>query len=339
MPINKHALIRYHALDHCFSNPSRRYYMEDLLEECNRVLYEQTGNQEGVKIRQLFDDIRFMESEAGWGIPMDRHRDGKKVYYRYADSKFSINNQPLNASEANQIKSALSVMSRFKGLPQFEWMDELIPIIENKLGLVGNTHKIILFDSNVDSTGLQHITPIFHAIANQQILKIEYQDFKSPEPYYITFHPQILKQFNNRWFAFGVNDERKDIIWNMALDRMIKVEVTRGNYISLDVDWDNDYFFDFIGVTKNESEELTEIKLWISPEQVPYIRTKPLHASQKGPTLTEEGWMMTIKVIPNYELEKLLLSFGNSVRIESPEYLRAKIFNTIERMLLSYKII
>ena len=31
MPVNKHALIRYHALDKCFSNFARRFYIEDLI--------------------------------------------------------------------------------------------------------------------------------------------------------------------------------------------------------------------------------------------------------------------------------------------------------------------
>jgi predicted DNA-binding transcriptional regulator YafY len=336
MPINKHALIRYHALDRCFSNHYRQYYLYDLLEECNKALYEHTGADVGVKRRQLFDDINFMESDAGWSVPLDRCRDGKKVYYRYADPQFSINNQPLNASEANQIKSALLVMSRFKGLPQFEWMDELIPVIENKLGLVGNSAKIILFDSNIDYTGLQHIAPIFHSIVNRQVLKIEYQDFKSVDSYSITFHPQILKQFNNRWFAFGINEDRQEIIWNMALDRMIKVETNHGDYIPLEMDWDNDYFFDIIGVTRMENEPLIDIKLWLTPEIVPYMRTKPIHPSQKGPTFNLDEWTMTIRVIPNYELKKLLLSFGSSVRVESPESFKDSMINTLNDTLLSY---
>ncbi|NEW85302.1 MAG: WYL domain-containing protein [Mariniphaga sp.] len=336
MPINKHALIRYHALDRCFSNHYRPYYLEDLLNECNKALYEHTGEAIGVKRRQLFDDINFMESDAGWSVPLDRCRDGKRVYYRYADQQFSINNQPLNASEASQIKSALLVMSRFKGLPQFEWVDELIPVIENKLGLVGSNTKIILFDSNIDYTGLQYIAPIFHAIVNRQVLKIEYQDFKSVDSYCITFHPQILKQFNNRWFAFGINEDRQEIIWNMALDRMIKVETIHGEYILLEMDWDNDYFFDIIGVTRMENEPLIDIKLWLTPEIVPYMRTKPLHPSQKGPTLTNEGWMMSIRVIPNYELSKLLLSYGSSVRVVSPQSFKESMINSLKDTLTSY---
>ena len=63
MSTNKHAAIRYKALDRCFSNRGRRYYIEDLVEVCNEAIYEYTGVAEGVKKRQVQEDIRFMNKE------------------------------------------------------------------------------------------------------------------------------------------------------------------------------------------------------------------------------------------------------------------------------------
>ena len=40
--------------------------------------------------------IKYMESEQGWAIPLERHKDGKRVFYRYADKKFSIKKQIIN---------------------------------------------------------------------------------------------------------------------------------------------------------------------------------------------------------------------------------------------------
>ena len=62
MATNKHAQIRYQALDRCFSNPGRRYYIEDLIEECNKALLNQAGAVDGVKERQVRQDISDMES-------------------------------------------------------------------------------------------------------------------------------------------------------------------------------------------------------------------------------------------------------------------------------------
>lgn len=40
MPTNKHAIIRYQALDKCFSNRYRKYYIDDLIKVCNKALEE-----------------------------------------------------------------------------------------------------------------------------------------------------------------------------------------------------------------------------------------------------------------------------------------------------------
>ena len=65
---NKHAIIRYHALDRCFGNLGRLFYIEDLVEACNKAIYDHTGKEEGVKKRQVYEDIVFMKSEAGWPL-------------------------------------------------------------------------------------------------------------------------------------------------------------------------------------------------------------------------------------------------------------------------------
>ena len=323
MSVNKNALIRYQVLDRCFRNTGRMYFWEDLLEECNKVLMDFDPNNEGIQRRQLFDDIRFMESEQGWSIPLGRIRHGRKVYYRYEDLSFSISNQPLNYSEAEQIKSALQIFSRFSGTPQFEWVNEMIPMLESKLGLIERKNEVISFESNIDLKGLHFLTPLFNAIINERVLSVTYKDFKSSEPYEITFHPYFLKQYNNRWFAFGLNSDNHVPNWNLALDRIESLSETSLKYKPSKTDWE-EYFYDLVGVTRPEGVDLQEIFLKFTPEVAPYIITKPLHPSQKhknDPT----GLKVRIKVIQNFELERLILSFGEQVQVISPQDFKERI--------------
>jgi len=328
MAINKNALIRYQVLDRCFRNTGRMYFWEDLLEECNRAIVEFDPHSAGIQRRQLFDDIRFMESEQGWSIPLVRFRYGRKVFYRYKDLSFSINNQPLNDLEAEQIKSALQIFSRFSGTPQFEWINEMIPMLESKFGLIERKNEIISFESNIDLKGLHFLTPLFNAIVNERVLLVSYKDFKSAEPYKITFHPYYLKQYNNRWFVFGLNADNQVPNWNLALDRIESMSESALKYKSSETDWE-EYFFDLVGVTRPEGVELQEIVLKFSSEVAPYVVTKPIHPSQKhknDPT----GLEVKIKVIPNFELERLILSFGEQVKVIAPEDFRERIAQRIK---------
>ncbi len=323
MSINKNAMIRYQVLDRCFRNPGRMYFWEDLLEECNEALKEFDPNSQGIQRRQLFDDIRFMESEAGWLIPLGRYRYGRRVYYRYEDLSFSINNQPLNKSEAEQLKSALQLLSHFKGSPEFEWVNEMIPRLESQFGLKKRKVQIISFDSNIDLKGLHFLTPLFNAIVNEQVLIVKYKDFKSSKPYEITFHPYFLKQYNNRWFVFGLNARNQVPNWNLALDRIESLTETALKYIPSDIDW-VEYFYDIVGVTLPEGTDLQEIVLKFSPEISPYVASKPIHPSQRQ-KITPDGLEVKINVIPNYELEQLILSFGEQVRVISPQDFKERI--------------
>ena len=327
MSINKNALIRYQVLDRCFRNPGRMYFLEDLLEECNKALTDLDPDSKGIQRRQLFDDIRFMESEAGWSIPLSKIRYGRKVYYRYEDLSFSINNQPLNASEAEQIKSALRIISRFSGTPQFEWVNEMIPMLESKFGLIERKSEIISFESNIDLKGLHFLNPLFNAIVNERVLLVKYKDFRSSESYEITFHPYYLKQYNNRWFAFGLNSDNQVPIWNLALDRIESLSEISREYKQSETDWE-EYFFDLVGVTRPEGVNLQEIVLMFTPEVAPYVITKPVHPSQKS-TNGPNGLEVKIKVIPNIELEGLILSFGEQVRVISPQDFKERIFQRL----------
>jgi hypothetical protein len=100
------------------------------LTECEIVLLDIDPGSNGISRRQIFEDIAFMESKEGWSIELDKLRDGKKVYYRYTNISFSINNMPLNEVEINQLKAALDILSQFKGMPQFEWVNELLPKLQ-----------------------------------------------------------------------------------------------------------------------------------------------------------------------------------------------------------------
>ena len=323
MAVNKNALIRYQVLDRCFRNSGRMYFWEDLLEECNKALMDFDPNSEGIQRRQLFDDIRFMESEQGWLIPLGRIQYSRKVYYRYEDLSFSISNQPLNDSEAEQMKSALQILSRFSGTPQFKWVNEMIPMLESKFGLIERKSEVISFESNIDLKGLDFLTPLFNAINNERVLSVVYKDFKSSESYNITFHPYYLKQYNNRWFAFGFNSDNQVPNWNLALDRIESLSETAQVYKKSETDWE-DYFFDLVGVTWPEGVDLQEIVLKFSSEVAPYVITKPLHPSQKQKN-DSSGLEVRLKVIPNFELERLVLSFGEQVKVISPQDFRERI--------------
>ena len=334
MTVIKNAFLRYQTLDRCFKNNGRKYLIDNLLEEVNTALFDDNPSNSGIQIRQLRDDIKYMKSERGFNAPIDsKVIDGKKHAYFYSDPNFSINNMPINETEVLQFKNALTLLSRFEGSPGFEWISEVSVILKDSFGLKTNNEKVISFERNLDYTGENYISQLFNAIVNKRVLSIEYEPF-GQERSAIHFHPYFLKQYNNRWFVFGLNEENNIATWNLALDRIKSLEEIHKSYRQNETDWDF-HFSSIYGVSKPFDKNEEEIHLLFSKRQAPYIITKPIHETQKHYEV-EEGLLVKIKVIPNFELEQLILSFGDGVKVVSPIHLREKIFSRIQNSLNQY---
>ncbi len=334
MSITKNAIIRYHALDKCFSNFGRKFSNEDLLEACNTALFEYNFANEGIKKRQLFEDIKFMESAQGWEIPLQRIKEGRKVYYRYEDTHFSINNQPINDFEAEKLKSALLVLARFKGMPQFEWVNELILKLQQAFNLESSRREIISFDANEYLKNIHFIGDLFNAIIYQKVLSLEYQKFDNEQSKTFEFHPYYLKQFNNRWFIIGRFPKYENLT-HFALDRIVQFKEINASYIPSTIDF-NDYFEDVIGISKPKEGTIEKVILLATNTLKPYVITKPLHGSQKKISDDEKGYLFSIEVYINFELENLLLSYGETLKIIAPQSLQETIKNRLLKNLENY---
>jgi predicted DNA-binding transcriptional regulator YafY len=320
MATNKNAQTRYKILDNCFRNSGKRYFIEDLIAECNKVLMDIDPDFKGISRRQIFDDILFMESSEGWSVDLLREKDGKRVFYRYEDSSFSINNMPLNEIEINHLQTTLQMLSQFKGMPQFEWMCELLPKL--KQGSSQHAPEVIIeFDSNDYLKGIEYIGTIYNAVLYEKVLNISYLPYtieKSPD---IIIHPYYLKQYNNRWFLFGYNPEQNKYDWNIALDRIRNIKELNETYIPNNkIDWD-EYFEDIYGVTKPAGIAPEKIVLHFYGKTGYYIESKPIHGSQKLKWIDKEILEVNLELIVNYEFRQFILSYADSIKVIQPQSL------------------
>ena len=335
MPANRNALLRYQVIDKCLRNRGRRWTWKDILDEVNEALLADNPKSNGIGKTTLYEDLKSIEYKI-YNLEIEKIKEGKTTYLRYANPNDSINSQPLSENETKQLKAAIMVISRFKGLPQFEWIHEIVPILESKLGLIETENEIISFESNLDYTGAKHIPTLYNAIQNKRVLKLAYQSFRSSFPTEIEIHPQYLKQYNSRWFIMNFIDKWGNKPQINALDRIVEIEESKTKYRTIkDFDWE-DYFADMVGVSRPDSKPV-EVKILIVDEaEASYINTKPLHQSQRKLKKVEGGYETSIFVIPNIELEKLILSFGENLKILTPVSLKEKLKSRIDKLNQHY---
>ena len=112
--------------------------------------------------------------------------------------------------------------------------------------------------------------------------------------------------------------------------------IFRNRNCSCTLDWEY-YFSDIVGVTRLAGE-LVQIELLFSPQRAKYVLMNPLHESQWH-QLPEDGLFVRLKLVPNPELEQLILSFGEDVKVLQPESLATRISARAQAMVGLYKVI
>lgn len=192
-----------------------------------------------------------------------------------------------------------------------------------------NTRQIISFQENEFLKGIEFLHPLYQYIINKQSLKISYQSFTSEHPKDFVVSPYYLKQHNNRWFLFSWNHLFQDI-QTLAIDRIIKIENDKEPYSDKNIDFD-EYFEDIIGVTNYPKQNVQTVKIKLSENIIPYIQSKPLHGSQK----IKEN-ILTLELKLNYELESLILSYGETMTVLEPQILLDKIKERAQKLGKNY---
>ena len=331
MPIVKHVEVRHKVLNKCFRDLYREYTIDDLVEECNKAM-RKLGKSE-VSKRTVQYDIATMEADYGIHLDENLYR-GTKRLYRYYDTDYSLPHLEMDDSDRFKIKAAVNVLENYGGEPLLDWARTLLMQIES--GLFGSdSSSVVSFQSNPDLKNIFLFGDLLQAILNKKVLKLTYAPF-GKDAYVDRVYPYHLKQFNDRWYliaqAFGY-----DTYGHYALDRIVSFEIIDVPYVESEVDF-SEYFDDVIGVTVPDRDEPIDVLLRIRDHRYNYIKTKPLHLTQRE-VGEEDGYTrVTINVKINKELIALLLSYGSDVEVLSPASLRIMMKKEISAMCYKYLI-
>lgn len=335
MALNKNALIRYKTIDKCLQNAYRQWTLNDLIEACSDALYEYEGRDVNVSRRTVQLDIQMMRSDKlGYNAPIVVYN---KKFYKYDEEDYSITNIPLNESDMSVLSETVEMLKQFKDFSLFSELGGIIQRLEDKVYTEKTARSAIIhLDRNEKLKGLEHLDVLYQAILKEIVLKITYQSFRAKKPSEIIFHPYILKEFNNRWFLVGrPGEEAKKKVVTFALDRIIKINYDISiPYHKHNFDGDS-YYKNVVGVTVTDKRP-QRIQFWVDKANAPYVITKPLHHTQRLIKQREDGTIFNILVEINFELERLLLGFGDSIEVMKPARLRNRIKQKLNKAVSFY---
>lgn len=332
---------RFELVDECLRRDVHPMTIKEIWKYCNQRL------PEDFTVHTYRDDLKHIEENLGVKINKDQVRDGFHCFkYQNPGSSIIKGNSAANQvvlCNLNKIKKGLA---GFLGLD----LDSSLTTITDEL------NKFLGYDEN-DGTGIEFekillkshgkvkprklLEPLLMAIIQHQTLDIKYE-VPGRDKREWTIFPQFLKQYNQRWYLIATKhrDEVEGKLYNLALDRILKMEDNQHiHYKECGIDF-RVYFKNVVGVTKPDGADPIVVKLRIDRGEYPYIESKPIHASQEE-LFESDGdkdyVYVSLYVYDNFELRSKILSYGSKVTVMEPKSLRDKLAHDLKKSLENYQ--
>ena len=206
MPLNKEALIRYRVINRCLVD--HRYVSKaKLIRACEEALDiaplgERTIDQD---LHDMREDTRL-----GFFAPIKHSRE--KGGYYYDDPDYSIDNIPLNEEELEALSFASTMLEQYKHIDLFNTFTGAVQKIVDAVNIhrilkSESSYSFIQFESVPEMKGSEYLQVIIEAIRDKTVLEILHQRFDSDKAYLHRIHPYLLKEYRNRWYLIGLNDD------------------------------------------------------------------------------------------------------------------------------------
>lgn len=197
----------------------------------------------------------------------------------------------------------------------------------------GSHNELIQFEKRKPQ-GLHHFHGLLHAIKNNKIVTIEYQKFYEDEPCYRELFPISLKESRGRWYLIA-KDPYDDYIKIYGLDRIIELEIGKKAFPKQTSKEGKDYE-DCFGVLKPSEGKPQKIILSFEAFQGKYIKSFPLHGSQKiiNDDISELRIELFLFITHDFIME--LMSYGKALTVISPKALKEKMKKEHEDALKNY---
>jgi hypothetical protein len=195
-------------------------------------------------------------------------------------------------------------------------------------------------------SGQTWLTCIADAMRRNHVLSITHQGFGKPEPSTFDIEPYFLKVVKRRWYVVARSpyySERNkeqgvkpsDVYLVYALDRISDIQDT-GRTFKMKKNFDvHSYFEGCCGIiTSNESSQKIVLRAYNGFAD--YLRTLPLHESQREIGSDDESTLFEYHLKPTFDFYQLVLAQSDQVEVLEPESVRDEMRNFAQNILDFY---
>lgn len=179
--------------------------------------------------------------------------------------------------------------------------------------------------------GEEFLQTIIQALKANRKLLITYQRF-GQDSYEKTIFPYALKLFHQRWYLLAFTGRHYA---TYSLDRMLAVSLTEETFERPDDFSPEAYFSEYYGILTDDTP-MAHVVIRTYGSTPNYLRTLPLHATQKELQSTDEYTDFSLDIRPTADFINTLLSHSDGLEVLEPADLRLKICKILMKTLNRY---
>ena len=207
----------------------------------------------------------------------------------------------------------------------------------NAFNVTESINEYVLFEKR-KSKGVEHFYGLLYAIKNRYVIELTHQKFLDDNANKRMLKPIALKEFKGRWYLLG-KEEASDAVKTFGLDRILDFNVSKRTFAKINHTEIGNMFSDCFGIINSQEQQAEKVILRFTYEQGCFIKTYPLHASQKIISESEDSNVtmveLNLKITHDFIME--LLSFGEDMVVVKPIRLSRKIKSGLEKTLKMYE--
>jgi len=323
MPKNREALIRYRIINRLLVN--RKYAsLKEITFACEEAL-----DKAPISVRTIRQDIFDMKNNRQLGFHAPISYDYYEKAYYYAERNYSIDRLPLTEEEVDALEFASMMLEQFKETEPFNHVrgavEKIMEHMKIRKALANDNYRdFIDFEKSTAPGGGEFLKVSINAMKKKKVIWMTYKSFEKDHASTFLFHPYLLKEYRNRWYIFGYNEDYKEPR-TYALDRILKIEPESLKTFIEPKFPPQDYFSKIIGITRTKGSKAGKVKLKFSRLQSNYVLTQPLHESQQVLEETDEYTIISLDIHDSPDLTMILLGWGSEVEVMEPPALRNEI--------------
>lgn len=315
MAISKHPMGRYQVIDR---ELRRRDYVKT--KELKEIIEEELSIT--VSERMIIEDINTMRNDSllKYFAPI-AYNNSKKAYY-YTDRDYTIRAFGLRENDIDALMFYAKTINQYKDYEVFEDFSNAIGKVLDAVNIrkgvssIEQAKTIVQTESTPKVTGSEWIPQIVRAIDSNVTIEIDYHKFCEAEHSIREVEPYLLKEDRHRWYVLG-KSLTKGKITTHALDRIVALKVLDKKFVPATFDF-NDHFKYSFGITVNDAEQI-EVILSFNQMQGFYLKTLPIHSTQRILIDSEDEFRISVTAKPSWEFYEKILGYGGKVKVISPQ--------------------